>query len=191
MSDVSHLLELIRDVPDFPEEGIIFKDITPMLQNAEAFRAAVDMAAEPLMGEGIDVVLGAEARGFVIGAPLAYKIGAGFALVRKPGKLPWEKTRATYELEYGTDALEIHTDAVSPGMKVLIADDVLATGGTAAACVSLVESLGGQMHGLTFFIELAFLNGRERLAPHPVQLFDTIQLKRFTARESRPRSSAG
>ena len=168
MSDVSHLLELIRDVPDFPEEGIIFKDITPMLQNAEAFRAAVDMAAEPLMGEGIDVVLGAEARGFVIGAPLAYKIGAGFALVRKPGKLPWEKTRATYELEYGTDALEIHKDAVSPGMKVLIADDVLATGGTAAACVSLVESLGGQVHGLTFFIELAFLNGRERLAPHPV-----------------------
>ena len=168
MSDVSHLLELIRDVPDFPEEGIIFKDITPMLQNAEAFRAAVDMAAEPLMGEGIDVVLGAEARGFVIGAPLAYKIGAGFALVRKTGKLPWEKTRATYELEYGTDALEIHTDAVSPGMKVLIADDVLATGGTAAACVSLVESLGGQVHGLSFLIELAFLNGRERLAPHPV-----------------------
>ena len=168
MSDVSHLLELIRDVPDFPEEGIIFKDITPMLQNAEAFRAAVDMAAEPLMGEGIDVVLGAEARGFVIGAPLAYKIGAGFALVRKPGKLPWEKTRATYELEYGTDALEIHKDAVSPGMKVLIADDVLATGGTASACVSLVESLGGQVHGLSFLIELAFLNGRERLAPHPV-----------------------
>ena len=169
MSDVSHLLELIRDVPDFPEEGIIFKDITPMLQNAEAFRAAVDMAAEPLMGEGIDVVLGAEVRGFVIGAPLAYKIGAGFALVRKPGKLPWEKTRATYELEYGTDALEIHKDAVSPGMKVLIADDVLATGGTASACVSLVESLGGQVHGLSFLIELAFLNGRERLAPHPVR----------------------
>ena len=169
MSNVSHLLELIRDVPDFPEEGVIFKDITPMLQNAEAFRAAVDMAAEPLMGEGIDVVLGAEARGFVIGAPLAYKIGAGFALVRKPGKLPWEKTRATYELEYGTDALEIHTDAVSPGMKVLIADDVLATGGTAAACVSLVESLGGRVYGLTFFLELAFLNGRERLAPHPVR----------------------
>ena len=156
MSDVSHLLELIRDVPDFPEEGIIFKDITPMLQNAEAFRAAVDMAAEPLMGEGIDVVLGAEARGFVIGAPLAYKIGAGFALVRKPGKLPWEKTRATYELEYGTDALEIHKDAVSPGMKVLIADDVLATGGTASACVSLVESLGGQVHGLTFSSSLRF-----------------------------------
>ena len=169
MSDVSQLLPHIRDVPDFPEEGILFKDITPMLQNAEAFRAAVDMAAEPLMGEGIDVVLGAEARGFVIGAPLAYKIGAGFALVRKPGKLPWEKTRATYELEYGTDALEIHKDAVSPGMKVLIADDVLATGGTASACVSLVESLGGQVHGLSFLIELAFLNGRERLAPHPVR----------------------
>ena len=169
MSDVSQLLPHIRDVPDFPEEGILFKDITPMLQNAEAFRAAVDMAAEPLMGEGIDVVLGAEARGFVIGAPLAYKIGAGFALVRKPGKLPWEKTRATYDLEYGTDALEIHNDAVSPGMKVLIADDVLATGGTASACVSLVESLGGRVYGLTFFLELAFLNGRERLAPHPVR----------------------
>ena len=169
MSDVSQLLPHIRDVPDFPEEGILFKDITPMLQNAEAFRAAVDMAAEPLMGEGIDVVLGAEARGFVIGAPLAYKIGAGFALVRKPGKLPWEKTRATYDLEYGSDALEIHIDAVSPGMKVLIADDVLATGGTASACVSLVESLGGRVYGLTFFLELAFLNGRERLAPHPVR----------------------
>ena len=169
MSDVSQLLPHIRDVPDFPEEGILFKDITPMLQNAEAFRAAVDMAAEPLMDEGIDVVLGAEARGFVIGAPLAYKIGAGFALVRKPGKLPWEKTRATYDLEYGTDALEIHIDAVSPGMKVLIADDVLATGGTASACVSLVESLGGRVYGLTFFLELAFLNGRERLAPHPVR----------------------
>ena len=169
MSDVSQLLPHIRDVPDFPEEGILFKDITPMLQNAEAFRAAVDMAAEPLMDEGIDVVLGAEARGFVIGAPLAYKIGAGFALVRKPGKLPWEKTRATYDLEYGSDALEIHIDAVSPGMKVLIADDVLATGGTASACVSLVESLGGRVYGLTFFLELAFLNGRERLAPHPVR----------------------
>ncbi len=169
MSDVSQLLAHIRDVPDFPKEGILFKDITPMLQNAGAFKAAVDMAAEPLMGEGIDVVLGAEARGFVIGAPLAYKIGAGFALVRKPGKLPWEKARATYELEYGTDTLEIHKDAVAPGMKVLIADDVLATGGTASACVSLVESLGGRVYGLTFFLELAFLNGRERLAPHPVR----------------------
>ena len=169
MSDINHLLAHIRDVPDFPKEGIVFKDITPMIQNAEAFRAAVDMAAEPLMDEGIDVVLGAEARGFVIGAPLAYKLGAGFALVRKPGKLPWEKTRATYELEYGTDTLEIHKDAVAPGMKVLIADDLLATGGTAAACVSLVESLGGEVHGFTFFIELAFLNGRERLAPHPVR----------------------
>ena len=169
MSDINHLLAHIRDVPNFPKEGIVFKDITPMIQNAEAFRAAVDMAAEPLMDEGIDVVLGAEARGFVIGAPLAYKLGAGFALVRKPGKLPWEKTQATYELEYGTDTLEIHKDAVAPGMKVLIADDLLATGGTAAACVSLVESLGGEVYGLSFFIELAFLNGRERLAPHPVR----------------------
>ena len=169
MSDISRLLAHVRDVPDFPKEGILFKDITPMLQNAEAFQQAVDMAAEPLMGEGIDVVLGVEARGFIIGAPLAYKLGAGFALVRKAGKLPWEKTRAAYELEYGTDALEIHKDAVAPGMKVLIADDVLATGGTAAACISLVESLGGSIHGFSFLIELAFLNGREKLAPHPVR----------------------
>ncbi len=169
MSEISQLLPHIRDVPDFPKEGIVFKDITPLLQNAKAFRTALDMAAEPLMGEEIDIVLGAEARGFVIGAPLAYKIGAGFALVRKPGKLPWEKARASYELEYGSDALEIHKDAVTPGMKVVIADDLLATGGTAAACVSLVESLGGRVHGLSFFIELAFLNGRERLAPHAVR----------------------
>ena len=167
MSDVSQLLPHIRDVPDFPKEGIVFKDITPMLQDPKAFQTAVDMAAEPLMGQGIDVVLGAEARGFIIAAPLAYKIGAGCALVRKPGKLPWEKTRATYELEYGADALEIHQDAIEPGMKVVIADDLLATGGTAAACVQLVESLGGRIHGLSFFIELAFLNGRGRLAPHP------------------------
>ena len=169
MSDISHLLEHIRDVPDFPKEGILFKDITPMFQNPQAFQKAVDLAAEPLMGEGIDVVLGVEARGFVIGAPIAYKLGAGFVLVRKAGKLPWEKTQATYELEYGTDALEIHKDAIAPGMNVLIADDVLATGGTAAACVTLVESLGGSVHGFSFLIELAFLNGRERLAPHPVR----------------------
>ena len=169
MSDISHLLEHIRDVPDFPKEGILFKDITPMFQNPEAFQAAVDMAAEPLMDAGIDVVLGVEARGFIIGAPIAYKLGAGFALVRKAGKLPWEKTQATYELEYGTDTLEIHKDAIASGMKVLIADDVLATGGTASACISLVESLGGSIHGFSFLIELAFLNGRDKLAPHPVR----------------------
>ncbi len=169
MSKVSRLLPHIRDVPDFPKEGIMFKDITPMLQDAEAFQTAVDLAAEPLLGQGIDVVLAAEARGFVIGAPLAYKIGAGFALVRKPGKLPWEKTQAAYELEYGADALEIHNDAIKPGMKVLIADDLLATGGTASACVALVESLGGRVHGLSFLVELAFLKGRERLAPHSVK----------------------
>ena len=169
MSDISHLLEHIRDVPDFPKEGILFKDITPMFQNPEAFQAAVDMAAEPLMDAGIDVVLGVEARGFIIGAPIAYKLGAGFALVRKAGKLPWEKTQATYELEYGTDTLEIHKDAIASGMKVLIADDVLATGGTASACISLVNSLGGSIHGFSFLIELAFLNGRDKLAPHPVR----------------------
>ncbi len=169
MSDINQLLAHIRDVPDFPKEGILFKDITPMFQNPRAFQKAVDMAAEPLMGEGIDVVLGIEARGFIIGAPIAYKLGAGFVLVRKAGKLPWEKTQATYELEYGTDTLEIHKDAVAPGDRVLIADDVLATGGTASACISLVDSLGGRIHGFSFLIELAFLNGRDKLAPHPVR----------------------
>ncbi len=169
MSDISHLLAHIREVPDFPQAGILFKDITPMLQNAQTFQQAVDMAAEPLVDEAIDVVLGVEARGFIIGAALAYKLGAGFILVRKPGKLPWEKTQATYQLEYGTDTLEIHKDAIAPGMKVLIADDVLATGGTAAACMSLVESLGGNIHSFLFLIELAFLNGREKLVPHHVR----------------------
>ncbi|MEE9275268.1 MAG: adenine phosphoribosyltransferase [bacterium] len=162
------LLRHIRDVPDFPKEGIVFKDITPMLKDPKAFQAAIDRLADIYMGEGIDVVVGAEARGFIIASPLAYKLGAGFVLVRKQGKLPWKTLRETYQLEYGEDVLEMHEDAIDPGMKVLIADDLLATGGTAVACINLVEAAGGKIHALAFFIELAFLNGREKLSRFPI-----------------------
>ncbi len=168
MSEIEELLRHIRDVPNFPKEGIVFKDITPMLKDPKAFQTAVDLLADEFMGKGVDIVVGAEARGFIIAAPLAYKLGAGFALIRKPGKLPWQVEAETYELEYGTDSLEIHKDAIQPGMKVLIADDLLATGGTARACVNLVERLGGDIVGMTFFIELLFLNGREKFAEIPI-----------------------
>ena len=168
MSESEELIRHIRDVPDFPKEGIIFKDITPMLQDAKAFQTSVDLLADRYMGEGVDVVVGAEARGFIIASPLAYKLGAGFVLIRKPGKLPWNTESETYELEYGEDALEIHKDAIQPGMKVLIADDLLATGGTAQACVNLVERLGGGGVGMSFFIELSFLNGRDNFGEYPV-----------------------
>ncbi|MAE04827.1 MAG: adenine phosphoribosyltransferase, partial [Nitrospinae bacterium] len=168
MSESEELIRHIRDVPDFPKEGIIFKDITPMLQDAKAFQTSVDLLADRYMGEGVDVVVGAEARGFIIASPLAYKLGAGFVLIRKPGKLPWNTESETYELEYGEDALEIHKDAIQPGMKVLIADDLLATGGTAQACVNLVERLGGEVVGMSFFIELSFLNGRDNFGEYPV-----------------------
>ena len=162
------LLRHIRDVPDFPKEGIVFKDITPMLKDPKAFQTAIDRLADIYTGEEIDVVVGAEARGFIIAAPLAYKLGAGFVLIRKQGKLPWKTRRETYQLEYGEDALEMHEDAIDPGMKVLIADDLLATGGTAEACINLVEGAGGKIHSLAFFIELAFLNGREKLSRFPI-----------------------
>jgi adenine phosphoribosyltransferase len=168
MSQPEELIRHIRDVPDFPREGIIFKDITPMLKDAKAFQTSVDLLADRFMGEGVDIVVGAEARGFIIAAPLAYKLGAGFVLIRKPGKLPWKTESETYELEYGEDALEIHKDAIQPGMKVLIADDLLATGGTARACVNLVERLGGEVVGLSFFIELSFLNGRDNFTKYPI-----------------------
>ena len=168
MDGIQDLLSHIRDVPNFPKEGIIFKDITPLLQNPRAFQLAVDLLSDTFVGKGIDVVVGAEARGFIIASPLAYKLGAGFVLVRKPGKLPWQKEQVSYQLEYGTDALEMHKDAIRPGMRVLVADDLLATGGTAEACASLVERLGGEVAGMAFFIELAFLKGRERLGRYPI-----------------------
>jgi adenine phosphoribosyltransferase len=158
----------IRDIPDFPRPGVVFKDITPLLADARSFRASIDGLVEAHAAAGVDLVLGIEARGFVFAAPVADRLGAGFVPVRKAGKLPWELEREEYELEYGTDLLEIHRDAISPGQRVLVVDDVLATGGTAAATIRLVERLGGTVVGLEFVIELAFLAGRSKLAAHPV-----------------------
>jgi len=157
------LAALVRDIPDFPRPGITFKDITPLLADAAAFRSAVDGIAERFEGAGVDRVLGVEARGFILAAPIAYRFGAGFTPVRKAGKLPWQVEAEEYALEYGTDLLEIHRDAIEPGEQVLVVDDVLATGGTAAATVRLVERLGGAVVGLGFVLELAFLDGRSRL----------------------------
>lgn len=153
----------IRDVPDFPKPGIVFKDITPLLADHAAFASCVDALASHWEGQRIDRVLGVEARGFIIAAPVAYRFGAGFTPVRKAGKLPWKVEAEQYALEYGTDLLEIHVDAVQPGERVLIIDDVLATGGTAAATVRLAERLGAEVVGLGFVIELGFLDGRAKL----------------------------
>jgi adenine phosphoribosyltransferase len=161
--DAGWLREHIRDIPDHPKPGVVFKDITPLLAHPAAFAFVVDHLAEPFEGRGIDKVLGVEARGFVTAAPLARRFDAGFVPVRKAGKLPWEIESEEYELEYGTDLLEIHRDAVGPGERVLVCDDVLATGGTAAATVRLAERLGGEVVGLSFLVELAFLGGRAKL----------------------------
>ncbi len=159
----------VRDIPDFPKPGIVFKDITPVLASAEALDAAVAQLAERSREWGpVDVVVGAEARGFLLGAALARELGAGFVLARKPGKLPHQTVRAEYLLEYGTDALELHSDAVAQGARVLVHDDLLATGGTARALCELVEQLEGTVVGCAFLIELAFLSGRGRLSPYPV-----------------------
>jgi len=159
----SRFASLVRDVPDFPSAGILFKDITPALADAEALRDVVDGLATAVADLAVDRVLGIEARGFLVAAPLAYRVGAGLALVRKPGKLPWDVEHESYALEYGDDRLEIHADAVGPGDRILVVDDVLATGGTAAATVRLVERLGGEVAGLAFLLELAHLDGRARL----------------------------
>ena len=161
--DAMWLGELVRDVPDFPNPGIVFKDVTPLWADADAFRFSIDAIADHFAGVEIDRVVGIEARGFILAAPVAYRFGAGFVPVRKPGKLPAEIASEGYELEYGTDRLEIHRDGVLAGHRVLIVDDVLATGGTAAATIRLVEALGGSVVGLGFLIELGFLRGRDRL----------------------------
>ena len=153
----------IRHVPDFPKAGILFYDITTLLQDPAGFRAAIDSLSLPFNDKGIDIVVGIESRGFIMGAVVADRIGAGFALVRKPGKLPSTCVRTTYELEYGSDSLEMHKDAVRPGQRVLIVDDLLATGGTARATLDLVKGLGGTVVGLTFLIELVALEGRKKL----------------------------
>src|SRR3954463_9960134 len=162
--DAGWLQAHVRDIPDYPRPGVVFKDITPVLAAPDAFAAVVDAVAAPFADRRIDKVLGIEARGFVFAAPVAYRHAAGFVPVRKPGKLPHEIEREEYELEYGTDLLEIHRDAVGPGENVVIIDDVLATGGTASTSVRLVERLGATVLGLGFVIELAFLHGRDKLA---------------------------
>jgi len=156
--------QLILDVPDFPKAGIVFKDITPLLGDAAAFGWVIDHLADRYKDAGLDAVVGMESRGFLFGTPLAIKLGLGFIPVRKPGKLPRAVHEVTYELEYGTDSLQIHKDALSPGQKVLIMDDVLATGGTAAATASLVRKTGSHIHELAFLMELAFLDGKSRLS---------------------------
>ena len=158
----------IRDIPDFPRPGIVFKDIMPLLADPEAFRETVGALAEFAEPRRPDVILGAEARGFILGGALAYRLGCGFVAARKPGKLPWETVSAEYELEYGVDSLELHADAIAQGARVLVHDDLLATGGTARAKCNLVEQLGGEVVGVAFVIELGFLNGREKLAGYDV-----------------------
>jgi adenine phosphoribosyltransferase len=153
----------IRSVPDFPKPGILFYDITTLLKDREGFRDAVDALAAPFDGQGVDVVVGIESRGFILGGAVADALGAGFVPVRKPGKLPSRAVSESYALEYGTDTLQIHEDAVAPGQRVVIVDDVIATGGTAKATASLVRKLGGTVHALAFLVELEFLNGRGKL----------------------------
>ncbi|UOF88595.1 adenine phosphoribosyltransferase [Fodinisporobacter ferrooxydans] len=160
--------EYIRVVENFPEQGIRFKDISTLLKEGTVYKAAIDSLAEACKGKQVDIVVGPEARGFVVGAPLAYTLGCGFVPVRKPGKLPAATIQASYTLEYGKDALEIHEDAIQPGQKVVIADDLLATGGTISTTIQLIEKLGGQVVGVLFMIELSYLNGREKLANYDV-----------------------
>lgn len=168
---MDHLKKLIREVPNFPVEGINFYDITTLLKDRDGLKQTIDGMADHYTGKNIDVVIGMESRGFIFAAPLAHQIGAGFVPVRKPGKLPASKVSVSYALEYGEDTLEIHEDAVSEGMRVLIIDDLLATGGTAKATVDLVKKLGGEIVGVAFLCELSFLNGREKLNGYDVHSF--------------------
>ncbi|PLY06044.1 MAG: adenine phosphoribosyltransferase [Desulfuromonas sp.] len=160
---MEELKKIIRDIPDFPKKGIVFKDITTLLADAKSFHRMVDLLAHRYVGEKIDQIVGIEARGFILGAALAYKLGTGITLVRKPGKLPYRTSSISYELEYGSDSLEIHEDAFKPGDRVIIADDLLATGGTMAAVVELVEKSGAEVHECAFMAELEFLEGRAKL----------------------------
>ena len=166
--DIARIRQAIRDIRDFPKPGIVFKDITPLLANGPLFAKTIDLIAKRYNGQKVDTVLGIESRGFIIGAALAYRLGAGFSVVRKPGKLPYETHSASYALEYGVDTLEIHIDAISRDARVIIVDDLIATGGTAAATAELVTKLGGTVVECAFVIELSFLKGREKLKPYGV-----------------------
>jgi len=157
------LKDIIRDIPDFPKKGIVFKDITTLLSDARSFHRMIDLLAHRYVGEKIDQIVGIEARGFILGSALAYKLGTGITLVRKPGKLPYKTRSVSYELEYGSDTLEIHEDAFKPGDRVIVADDLLATGGTMAAVVDLVSQAGALVHECAFMAELEFLGGRAKL----------------------------
>lgn len=177
MVDLTHY---IREIPDYPKPGILFRDITPMLADADAFAAAVKQMAEPFKDQKIDIVAAAEARGFIFAAPLAMQLGAGFVPIRKPGKLPFNLHSFAYQLEYGTDELQIHVDGVHPGQRVLIVDDLLATGGTVEACCRLLEKCGAEIVGCSFLIHLAPLGGEERLNPyecHSVLKYDQNDLE--------------
>ncbi|REJ91238.1 MAG: adenine phosphoribosyltransferase [Planctomycetota bacterium] len=178
MSEPVDLKSYIRDIPDFPKPGILFKDITPLLASPEAFREAVRRMADPFRDRGVQAVAAAEARGFIFAAPLALELDCSFVPVRKPGKLPFDTKAFHYELEYGTDTLEMHTDAVRDGDRVLLVDDLLATGGTMEACVQLAEQSGASIVGCAFVVELAFLGGRDKLAPHEV-----VSLLKYSAGE--------
>ena len=164
--ELEQIKDLIRDVPDFPQQGIVFKDITPVLADPIAFSTITDLMVVRFGRGNVDKVVGIEARGFIIASPVAYHFGAGFVPIRKQGKLPSERVGEDYELEYGTSTLELHVDGITPGERVLIVDDVLATGGTAQAAASLVQRVGGKVCGIATVIELEFLHGRERLAEH-------------------------
>ncbi len=172
--DPSWLAGHLRDVPDFPQPGIVFKDLTPLLADVDAFRFAVDALADHAADLTVDKVVGIEARGFIFAAAVAYRLGTGFVPVRKPGKLPWATVTETYELEYGTDSLDMHEDAFVAGESVYVVDDVLATGGTAAATCRLVERLGGRIAGLGFVVELGFLDGRAKLGDHDILSLITV-----------------
>jgi len=162
---ITPLKKLIRDIPDFPKPGVLFRDITPLLADASGLALAIELLANPFRGKNIDLVVGAESRGFIFGTAVACCLSAGFSLVRKPGKLPHKRVSMKYELEYGTDSLEMHEDAIVKGQRVLICDDVLATGGTMKACCDLVRQLGGDLVGVAVLIELEGLRGRQKIAP--------------------------
>lgn len=172
MNDIDRLKTLIRDVKDFPKAGIVFKDFTPLLRDPAGLALAVELMANPYRGTGVELVVGAESRGFIFGIALAQSLSCGFVPVRKPGKLPWKKHAIRYELEYGSDTMEIHQDAIQPGQRVLLVDDLLATGGTMKACCELVSGMKANIAGITVLIELEFLHGRECLRryaePHSV-----------------------